>query len=142
MAARVLAKLTKIRTGLSVVVGITVGVVGKTVSDRLYSPGDTNNEHNRRQLDLFVASYGSPGLSSTSFAFTNHSLAYDQARKSPIWVMEHLSKEKLKGDADRHLSNFKPDYNLPELFRTKNEDFLGSGFARGHMAPAGTFQSR
>lgn len=41
------------------------------------------------------------------------------------------------GNADRRHCKFKPDPNIPLMFSAVNEDYLGSGWSRGHMAPAG-----
>jgi hypothetical protein len=41
------------------------------------------------------------------------------------------------GDADRKHCKFKPDPNIPPTFSALNEDYVGSGWSRGHMAPAG-----
>uniref|UniRef100_A0A8D2P352 Nuclease EXOG, mitochondrial n=2 Tax=Zosterops TaxID=36298 RepID=A0A8D2P352_ZOSLA len=41
------------------------------------------------------------------------------------------------GDADRRHCKFRPDPNIPLMFSAVNEDYLGSGWSRGHMAPAG-----
>lgn len=41
------------------------------------------------------------------------------------------------GKADRKHCRFKPDPNIPQLFTARNEDYLRSGWSRGHMAPAG-----
>lgn len=41
------------------------------------------------------------------------------------------------GDADRKHCKFKPDPNIPPTFSAFNEDYVGSGWSRGHMAPAG-----
>lgn len=41
------------------------------------------------------------------------------------------------GDADRKYCKFKPDPSIPPAFSAFNEDYVGSGWSRGHMAPAG-----
>ncbi|XP_057561359.1 nuclease EXOG, mitochondrial isoform X2 [Hippopotamus amphibius kiboko] len=41
------------------------------------------------------------------------------------------------GDADRKHCKFKPDPSIPPTFSAFNEDYVGSGWSRGHMAPAG-----
>ncbi|OBS75118.1 hypothetical protein A6R68_14364, partial [Neotoma lepida] len=41
------------------------------------------------------------------------------------------------GDADRKHCKFKPDPSVPSTFSALNEDYVGSGWSRGHMAPAG-----
>lgn len=41
------------------------------------------------------------------------------------------------GTASRKHSNFLPDPGIPPLFSADNLDYRGSGWSRGHMAPAG-----
>lgn len=41
------------------------------------------------------------------------------------------------GTASRKHSNFMPDPGIPLLFSADNSDYRGSGWSRGHMAPAG-----
>ncbi|KAJ8279555.1 hypothetical protein COCON_G00066210 [Conger conger] len=80
--------------------------------------------------------YGFPLTGADIRVYANHSLSYDQARRTPRWVAEHLSNEKLLGKADRKHCKFRPDPNVPVLFTAHNDDYLGSGWSRGHMAPA------
>lgn len=83
-----------------------------------------------------IFKYGLPKRSPEYLRFKNHVLCYDQAKKTPRWVLEHLTKEKIKGEADRVHSVFKPDPNVPALFQSSNDDYWDSGWSRGHMAPA------
>lgn len=83
-----------------------------------------------------IFKYGLPKRSPEYLRFKNHVLCYDQAKKTPRWVLEHLSKEKIKGEADRVHSVFKPDPNVPARFQSSNDDYWDSGWSRGHMAPA------
>lgn len=41
------------------------------------------------------------------------------------------------GPANRKNIRFKSDPNIPKQFSADNSDYLGSGWSRGHMAPAG-----
>ena len=86
-----------------------------------------------------IFKYGLPKRSPEYLRFKNHVLCYDQAKKTPRWVLEHLTKEKIKGEADRVHSVFKPDPNVPALFQSSNDDYWDSGWSRGHMAPASQF---
>ncbi|XP_065668899.1 nuclease EXOG, mitochondrial [Hydra vulgaris] len=79
--------------------------------------------------------YGLPQSPST-LVYSNHVVQYDCSRKVPLWVAQHITKEKLTGLADRSSFTFKTDVNVPEKFRATNEDFLNSGYTRGHMIPA------
>lgn len=81
--------------------------------------------------------YGVPQSPLRYLKYTNHCVCYDQAKKIPIWVAEHLTRNKVQGEAQREQSNFISDRNIPAEFQSDNTDFLGSGWARGHMAPAG-----
>ncbi|PFX28236.1 Nuclease EXOG, mitochondrial [Stylophora pistillata] len=74
--------------------------------------------------------------SSRKLRIENHVLCYDQAKKTPRWVLEHLTRDKVKGEANRIHSAFKPDPNIPAVFHSSNDDYWDSGWSRGHMAPA------
>uniref|UniRef100_A0A673U720 Nuclease EXOG, mitochondrial n=2 Tax=Suricata suricatta TaxID=37032 RepID=A0A673U720_SURSU len=81
--------------------------------------------------------FGVPLTGTETRHYTNHALSYDQSKRVPRWVLEHISKSKIMGDADRKHCKFKPDPNIPATFSAFNEDYVGSGWSRGHMAPAG-----
>jgi len=80
--------------------------------------------------------YGLPQRSADYLRYKNHILCYDQAKKTPRWVLEHLTRDKVKGEANRIHSAFKPDLNIPAVFQSSNDDYWDSGWSRGHMAPA------
>ncbi|XP_063003502.1 nuclease EXOG, mitochondrial [Elgaria multicarinata webbii] len=81
--------------------------------------------------------YGFPAAGTQIKFYTNHALSYDQAKRVPRWVIEHISKLKTLGNADRKHCKFRPDPSIPPMFSAMNEDYIGSGWSRGHMAPAG-----
>ncbi|KAI1242565.1 Nuclease EXOG, partial [Lamprotornis superbus] len=87
--------------------------------------------------EALLERYGFPEAGTETRCYTNHALSYDQAKRVPRWVIEHISKQKMLGDADRKHCKFRPDPNIPLMFSAVNEDYLGSGWSRGHMAPAG-----
>jgi len=101
-------------------------------------PGQPPKPSDSFATNPLIYKYGLP-VAGPTLHYTNHILLYDQARKIPRWVAETLTEENLEGTANRKHSNFKPDTNLPEIFRATNEDFraAGKGMSRGHMAPAG-----
>lgn len=41
--------------------------------------------------------YGFPEAGTETRCYTNHALSYDQAKRVPRWVIEHLSKQKMLG---------------------------------------------
>lgn len=65
---------------------------------------------------------------------------YDPTRKVPLAVGEHLKPEEFDGSVSR-ADNFQPDPDLSAGDSAQLSDFRGSGYARGHMAPAADFTS-
>lgn len=82
------------------------------------------------------AKLGVPGQDGTLLCRKGYLLAYDPGRKTPIWVAEHLTSEKADASMARS-NNFAPDPDLEEGERAELADYKGSGYDRGHMAPAG-----
>ena len=71
--------------------------------------------------------------------YSNYVVKYDNNKKIPHYVLEYITKDKLNGDADRRNCSFMQDPNIPYKFSSTNEDYMYSGFDRGHMVPAGRF---
>jgi endonuclease G len=63
-------------------------------------------------------------------------LAQDARLKIPLWVQYELNANEMSGPASR-TDDFQPDTSIPFGYRAELEDYSGSGFDRGHMAPAG-----
>jgi len=59
--------------------------------------------------------------------------------KIPAWVAYYLSVENLAGSAER-TDDFRPDPELAESLRAELADYRGSGYDRGHNAPAACFK--
>ena len=66
---------------------------------------------------------------------TGYTLSYDAKNKTPQWVVWELTKAETKGNEER-TNDFQPD---PDVIGAKvvTYDYSGSGYDRGHMAPAG-----
>jgi len=86
-----------------------------------------------------ILAFGQPTATVPSpIVYRNHVLDYDSARRVPKWVAEHLTKDMVKQQvANRKGVNFSPDPLVPTQFTSTNQDYWGSGWSRGHMAPAG-----
>ncbi|XP_027788225.1 nuclease EXOG, mitochondrial isoform X1 [Marmota flaviventris] len=93
--------------------------------------------HQESAEKAVLEQFGFPLTGTETRCYTNHALSYDQTKRVPRWVLEHISRSKIMGDADRKHCKFKPDPNIPPAFSAFNEDYVGSGWSRGHMAPAG-----
>lgn len=65
-------------------------------------------------------------------------VCYDKKWKIPRWVAYHLTARDLEGDVDR-TEDFRIDPALKRREQASLSDYVGSGYHRGHMAPAGAF---
>jgi len=86
-------------------------------------------------LDHPALKHGMP-VGSVLRPFTNFVSFFDTRTRNPQWVIERISEETSRGDGDRKFSQFKEDDKIPDKFRNKLDDFRGSGYDRGHLAPA------
>ncbi|XP_016339984.1 nuclease EXOG, mitochondrial isoform X1 [Sinocyclocheilus anshuiensis] len=132
------SKVISVRFVCGFVLGATSGVAAlklylyeeqKTDSVVCKSPGSS--------APRLIERFGLPQSGAETRFYSNHALSYDQALRTPRWVAEHLSARGLLGHADRKHCRFRPDPGVPELFTARNQDYLRSGWSRGHMAPAG-----
>lgn len=57
--------------------------------------------------------------------------------KTPVFVAERLNQESVANTNEPRTNQFFPDARLRSAERANLEDYKGSGFDRGHMAPAG-----
>jgi endonuclease G len=68
--------------------------------------------------------------------FAGHATLHSGLSRGPLYSAEHLiGTELVRGHADR-LNAFHPDPRLPASERSELRDYQGSGYDRGHMAPA------
>lgn len=65
-----------------------------------------------------------------------YSMGYDTRNKNASWIYERLTADGLKGNESRDHCQFKEDIAIPNIFRATLQDYKGSGFDRGHLAPA------
>ena len=64
-----------------------------------------------------------------------YALAEDARLKIPLWVQYEISPEDLNDKVERD-KEFVPDTSIPYGSRSELSDYQGSGFDKGHMAPA------
>jgi len=81
------------------------------------------------------ANLGVPGQQGDLLCRKGHLLAHDPEKKTPIWVIEHLTKEKAEGTLPRY-NKFQADPDLEKGKRAELSDYIKSGYDKGHMAPS------
>jgi endonuclease G, mitochondrial len=101
----------------------------------------------RREADctLQYADATQPVITSPALARKTQLLCYDGyalmhsgVSRTSVWVAEHLTAERV--NAARQLkrqNDFHAEDRLPQADRAELEDYVHSGFDRGHMAPSG-----
>ena len=79
--------------------------------------------------------YGAPSTKGDLLCRKSYALAHNPNHKTPDWVAEHLTKAHAQKSVDR-TDDFRPDPDLQPGRRSELKDYEGSGYDRGHMAPA------
>jgi len=69
--------------------------------------------------------------------FDSFAIYYNPQDKKPIYTVEKLNKEQLSAPHPRRTNQFYEEARLPFAERALLADYRGSGFDRGHNAPAG-----
>ena len=70
--------------------------------------------------------------------FDGFAVMYSSQHKTPLYVAQVLDRQRLAAAKQQQRSDqFFEDARLPRAARATLEDYRGSGFDRGHMAPAG-----
>ena len=69
--------------------------------------------------------------------YDDFAIYYSPSDKKPIYTVEKLNKEQLSGPHPRRSNQFYEEARLPFAERSLLADYRGSGYDRGHNAPAG-----
>jgi endonuclease G len=69
--------------------------------------------------------------------FDGFAVLHSGSTKTPAYVAEHLTPQRLRDASDEVRSeHFFEDARIPQAERATLDDYRGSGYDRGHMAPA------
>lgn len=82
-----------------------------------------------------------PTLESTDYIidYQGYTSSYNVLTQTPEWVAYELTKDETYGDAVREGKFFSPDERVL-LPQPEDRDYRGSGWTRGHLAPAADFR--
>ncbi|CEF63766.1 Endonuclease G, mitochondrial [Strongyloides ratti] len=85
-----------------------------------------------------IMKFGYPGFENLR-VYEDFVLSYDRKTRTAHWVLEHLTPERMQYSptVDRNLCKFRPDTSIHPYFQSQNDDYLKSGYDRGHLAAAG-----
>ncbi len=83
--------------------------------------------------------FGVPSNEPVLLCRLGYALSHDAELKVADWVAYHLTREKVAGTQPR-VDRFRPDPDLNRGDRSEKKDYRGSGYDRGHMAPAGAMK--
>jgi len=75
------------------------------------------------------------GVPERLISHTGHMLSFNREHNQPNWVAWELTAEETEGRIPR-AADFLPDPQVPAPHRVVTTDYRGSGYDRGHMAPA------
>jgi endonuclease G len=101
--------------------------------------GYSSDSDNSTELILKISDvadgYPEDNLNDTLLRYTGFTISYNEKYEQPAWVAYILTKSEVQSGNEIRSENFRPDKNISTGSATL-KDYSGSGYDRGHMAPA------
>jgi endonuclease G len=86
--------------------------------------------------DNLAAGYPETYLHDTVRSYTGFDLAYNESFEQASWVAYVLTRTEVESGTEPRSENFRPDLSISSGSAVLS-DYRGSGYDRGHLAPAG-----
>ena len=80
---------------------------------------------------------GEPSTPDKLLCRDGYAVGFDYKHRVADWVAYHVTKESVVSHAKR-TDDFHSDTDVPESYRISPDDYINSGYDRGHLAPAAT----
>lgn len=78
-----------------------------------------------------------PGANQT-FCYDGYAVGYSHALKIPVWAAYRLTHQGANTINVDRSDDFRVNPEIPVMFQSDRDDYRGSGYDRGHMAPSGS----
>lgn len=69
--------------------------------------------------------------------YESFAVLHSGTTRTPVFVAQRLNRQSIEDADEKRAKRFFADARLPSSERAELEDYKGSGYSRGHMAPAG-----
>ena len=127
-------------TAIAAALGGFVGAFSTYIFMRNYETTAIEKNYTNNFLENDLAVYGYP-VSSFANKHVNDSLfiGFDRRFRTATWAYERLTANSVDGSIAHRRNKFFEDGSELALFRARNVDYKGSGFDKGHLAPAADF---
>lgn len=76
--------------------------------------------------------YGMPSADQILFN-RDYIIGYSYLFRQPRWALELIDPERLRDENVGRVGRFRTDLRIPEKFRSTDDDYLRSGYDRGHL---------
>lgn len=110
---------------------VAASVITASIHNKTNNPSATTTQQQTKDLLIVKKPDTTPGQ---DIEYTGFNVNFNPQKHIPNYVAWELTPQKAKGTLPRN-NKFKPDNNIPGT--PTLDDYRGSGFDRGHMAPAG-----
>lgn len=79
--------------------------------------------------------FGIPSESDQKLCRENYAVGYNYSYKTAEWVSYKMTSQSAQGNVERK-DAFSEDKEIPTAYRSTLRDYKGTGYDRGHLAPA------